>query len=41
MNFLELLRSTNHGEISGIIILDFLATFSSANLSIAYSLLIN
>ena len=30
--------TTNHAEISGIIILDFLATFSSANLSIAYSL---
>ena len=32
--------STNQAEISSIIILDFLATFSSANLSIAYSLLI-
>ena len=35
MNFLELLV---HAEIRSIIILEFFATFSSANLSIAYSL---
>ena len=39
MNFIDRVTgSTNQAEISSIIILDFLATFSSFNLSIAYYL---
>ena len=37
MIFLLITWSINHAEIGSVIILDFLATFSSANLSIAYS----